>query len=213
MIIYTLVVGPIQTNCYVLCDDESKDSIVVDPGDEAGKIIAFIKERQLNIKYIVSTHGHFDHLNAVEELKKEFGVEFYVCADDNYLLDLPTNSFMKMLGYSTVPTHAEKYLKEGDEIIFGKTSLKVIQTPGHTPGGICLYCQNEDKLISGDTLFNGDIGRSDSPGGSAFRLISSIKKKLFVLPDSTQIYPGHGPSSTIGNEKNTPLMKGILKGG
>jgi len=188
MILKTMVVGAYGTNCYVVGSESTKDGMVIDPGDEGDRILKVIKTAGLNIKQIIITHGHGDHTGAIDEIKKATGAGVAIHIDD--------------AGDVTKP---ERLLKGGDMITVGDLRFLVIHTPGHSPGGICLF--GHGVLFSGDTLFNYSIGRTDL-GGSMSQLMNSIFTKLLILPDSTKIYPGHGPASTIGEEKHSnPFLR------
>ena len=188
MKIHTLVVGPIQTNCYIVEDEASREALVIDPGGEAKKIIDFICERQLNISQIVITHGHFDHVGANQKLKDATGAPILVHQADDFFLPLSESP------------RADRYLADGDIITTGNISLQVIHTPGHTPGGICLYGEKEKVLFSGDTLFYGTYGRTDLPYSSQSDMERSLER-LFKLPSETRVYPGHDKTTTIAAEK------------
>lgn len=188
MIIRTVRVGPIDTNCYIVGDEATKEALVIDPGDEAEKISAAIEAEKLAPRLIVNTHGHFDHVTADLKLKEKTGAALLI-----HELDLP----MALL---TAPLRPDRLLKDGDEIKVGTMVFSVIHTPGHTPGGICLYDEKEKVLFSGDTLFYGTTGRTDLPSSSDKEMEISFKK-LMALPDETKVYPGHGRPTTIGREK------------
>lgn len=199
-------VGILETNCYILSDPETLKGIIVDPGDESEKIAETVEEAGLTIKYIINTHGHYDHIGADLKLKKHFNAQVLVHEKDGPLMENPmlNLSFMKP-HVETASLKPDRLLKEGDEIAAGAISLKVIHTPGHTPGCICLL--GDGFILTGDTLFAGSAGRTDLPGGSYEDIIESIQIKLKQLPDALKVYPGHGPSSTIGEEKrNNPFM-------
>ncbi len=184
MKIYTLVVGPIRTNCYLVEDEKNKEALVIDPGEAADKIFEAIKKLGLKPRYIVNTHGHFDHVNANGNLISKIKIPILIHENDQPALAL-TNS-----------PPADRWLKDGDEIKTENLSFRVIHTPGHTPGGICLYSEKEKALFSGDTLFKGDYGRTDLPYSSEKDMLDSLKK-LLKLPEDTRVYPGHGESTTI----------------
>jgi len=194
MKITVLEVGSFLSNCYIVADEKEHVGIVVDPGESAGRIIAAIKEQKLQIKYIVATHGHMDHVSAVGEVKKATNALFMIHQADARMAN--RGGMMGLFGPATSP---DILLKEGDKIEFGDITLTVAETPGHSPGGICLI--GDGVVFSGDTLFMQSIGRYDFPGGSGRDLMASIRNKLMVLPDSTRVFPGHGPATTIGNER------------
>lgn len=197
MKVETIKVGPIATNCYLVWDEATKEALIIDPGDEAGNILAVIKDLRLKPKYIVSTHGHFDHITAIPILKKAFNIPYLANPADD------------MIVKATMSIVADQDLKEGDTITLGSFTpseveglrFEVLHTPGHSPGGICLYCKAEKTLFSGDTLFQGTYGRVDLPHSSEQAMLLSLKK-LLKLPPETLVYPGHGWSTTIGNEQN-----------
>jgi len=198
MNIETMVVGPLQVNCYILYDD-TKEAIIIDPGDDGEKISARLTELDLKLKTIVNTHGHFDHIGANQYLKDNTGAKLMVHGEDvEYLqnADIAASAF----GIEAEPSpDPDTCLKEDDVIEAGKMKLRVIHTPGHSPGGICLLADHD--LFSGDTLFAGSIGRTDLVGGSHEHLLDSVRSKLFILGESIKVHPGHGPSTTIGDEK------------
>ncbi|MGI6225128.1 MAG: MBL fold metallo-hydrolase [Peptococcales bacterium] len=201
MKIKTIIVGPIETNCYLAYCGETKEGIVIDPGDEGEKIVNAIKELGIKIKYIVNTHGHHDHIKANEILKKFTNAPILIHAADAQMLTDANKNLSHFTGERTAELPADQELNDGDTIEFGNICLKVLHTPGHTLGGICLLCTTEKKCFTGDTLFNGTVGRTDLPGGNYKTLMNSLKSKLINLPNEVKIYPGHGPHSTIGEEK------------
>ena len=164
------------------------------------EIIASVKEFGVDVEYILLTHGHFDHIMGLTELKKALNAKAVICHDDLIISD-NINEFTRLFGglSESVPPTYEKFVKDGDIITVGDMQIKVIHTPGHTEGGVCYLI--EDKLFSGDTLFRGSVGRTDLFGGSFEELLDSIKNKLFKLDDNITVYPGHGPVTTIGYEK------------
>lgn len=206
MIVKKLEVGPIMANCYVLGCEKTKEAIVVDPGDDADRILMALAEKKLTVKYIVNTHGHFDHVGANKRMKETTGAPIMIHSEDESMLgQLDRAAAAFGLSAENSPA-ADQPLKDGDEITFGEITLKVIHTPGHSRGGICLYTPG--YLFVGDTLFAGSIGRTDLPGGDYNTLISNIKEKLFLLPDETTVYTGHGPETTIAQEKRSnPFLR------
>jgi hydroxyacylglutathione hydrolase len=200
-----LVLGSYQTNCYILREDESvKECLVVDTALEAGGLIDFLDERKLDPVAVVLTHGHADHITGVELLRGKFpGIKVFIHKLDAEMLTGALSNLSLMAGrkFSTDP--ADCALEEGDVVEQAGVRLKVLHTPGHTPGGICLYSEDEGIVFSGDTLFCAGVGRTDFPGGSMTRLLKSIREKLLILPDETVVYPGHGPVTTIAQEKAT----------
>ena len=199
MVLIRLIVGPLQANCFILADEKTKDSVVIDPGDDAENILKIIRAKGFRVKYIVNTHGHFDHVGANKAIKDATGAELLIHEGDAHVLaSAPQHSrAFGMIPMSSPP--ADRYLKHGDVITAGEISLKVLHTPGHSPGGICLL--EAGMVFTGDALFAGSIGRTDLPGGDLSTLLRSIKTNLMTLPDDTKIFCGHGPASTIGNER------------
>ncbi|SFR03048.1 MBL fold metallo-hydrolase [Desulfoscipio geothermicus] len=198
MIFTGLEVGPLGTNCYIIGCAETGFGAVIDPGDEDARILEQLQHLKLKCQYIILTHGHVDHIGAVGEVHAATGAAVCIHQADAERLVNPARYSLLPVD-SVKPKTADRLLKDGDKIQVGKTTLEVIHTPGHTPGGVCL--KTEDILFTGDTLFAGSVGRSDLPGGSHNQLINSIKTKLLAFPDATKVYPGHGPASTIGAEK------------
>lgn len=202
MIIDTVVVGPFATNCYIVGSESSKEGIIIDPGDEAGVILRRVSELGLDIKLIVLTHGHIDHIGALKDIKEATGAEMAIHADDAKSLHSKGSLILSMLvsGLSyPKPPPPDRLLKDGDSLDISDLHFEVLHTPGHTPGGICLL--GEGVVFSGDALFNFGIGRTDLPGGNYRQLMKSIHTKLMVLPDDTVVYPGHGRETTIGAER------------
>jgi glyoxylase-like metal-dependent hydrolase (beta-lactamase superfamily II) len=203
LILRNLVVGPFGSNCYIVGSESDKVGIIVDPGADANDILKEVKELGLDIRYIVLTHGHMDHIGAVKGVKEATGAEVAVHADDA--------RFLRRLSLSTLynrsfPASPDRLLGDGDSIDAGDLHFTVLHTPGHSPGGICLLgC---GILFSGDTLFNHGIGRTDFPGCSHSQLINNIHTRLMTLPDDTLVYPGHGPETTIGTERRgNPFLR------
>lgn len=201
MRIETLTVGPFEENTYLVRADGGNEGYVIDPGDEARRIIAAIRASGMKPVAIVNTHGHLDHVGAVASLQEELGLPFWIHRADEFMLhDLTTQARMFGLPPLRDP-RVDRWIEEGEEIPLGKESLRVIHLPGHTPGGVGFLAGS--KLIVGDTLFAGSVGRTDLPGGDWATLLRSIREQLLVLPDDTRLYPGHGPETTIGIERRT----------
>ena len=201
MILRTLVVGSLQTNCYLVACERTKEAIVIDPGADAQKIKGTAEDLGIRIIQIVLTHFHFDHILAVDALRAESGVPLAIHRDDAQHLGSPPALFQWF--HPPVPTglFADRLLQDGDILNVGDLRVEVLHTPGHSPGGISLWIAEEKAVFCGDTLFRDGIGRADFPGSSHCILIQSIQERLFALPDETAVYPGHGPSTTIGREK------------
>ncbi len=199
MVLIRLVVGPLQVNCYILADEKTKEAVVIDPGDDADDILKIIRERNFKVKYIINTHAHFDHVGANKTLKEATGAELVLHEADAPVLATASNQSRSFGMSPVVSPPADRYVKHGDIVKAGEVSLKVLHTPGHTPGGISLL--EEGIVFTGDSLFAGSIGRTDFPGGDLLTLLRSIKTNLMVLPDETKVFSGHGPASTIGDER------------
>ena len=195
-----LVLGPFETNCYIASDPDTRQALIIDPGEPSGLLPETIRRESLLVVGIVNTHGHGDHIAGNEFIKAEFGCPIMI-----HELDAPalTDSHANLSAYVGLDCiespPADRLLYDGGTIEVGATSLSIIHTPGHSPGGICLL--SEDILFSGDTLFAGSVGRTDFPGCSHEQLIGSISERLMSLPDDTRVYPGHGPETTIGDER------------
>jgi len=198
MKVENIVVGPLQVNCFVAYDDESRDAIVIDPGDDGGKIIRLIGDRSLSVSHIICTHAHFDHVGAVRSLHKSTGAPVMIHKGD-YDIYLRADRQGTLWGFHIEqPPEPDIYLAEGDVVAFGRCRLEVLHTPGHSPGVISLF--GEGVIFSGDTIFAGSVGRTDFPGGSLEDLKNSFAR-IIALPPETRIFPGHGPASTVGREK------------
>ena len=202
MFVKQMQVGHMAVFAYLIGDPITGDGLVIDPADNAAEIIAEAKNRKLQIKYIVNTHGHVDHIGGNDEMKKLTGAKIIVHQDDALMLTSTPAMILKMFGAKQSPP-ADIIVKDGDTIDVGNISLKVIHTPGHSPGGMCLYTPG--YVFTGDTLFVEAVGRTDLPGGSWQIMYKSIQDRLFTLPDDTKVMPGHNygrtPTSTIGHEK------------
>ena len=191
-----LVLGDLQTNCYILTDKETREIAVVDPSADVSRILDALYEGKTKVKYIILTHTHIDHVMALDELKKETGAQIVVHREEASHLNDAKFTLSALFSADTPKSKADISVSDGDELALGGEKLKFIHTPGHTVGGMCILCGN--ILVSGDTLFNQSVGRSDFPGGNHSQLIASINDKLMV-------YPGHGPSTTIGYERENNL--------
>lgn len=205
MILETVCVGQMQANCYILASRENSSAIIIDPGEEERKIRRVLDKHNLRPAFIVNTHGHIDHIGSDDK----FQLTVYIHRDDEALLKDPGLNLSHFLLSAYSVKSPLKLLEDKENIELEDIRLRVIHTPGHTPGGICLLLEKPENkiLFTGDTLFSGSIGRTDFPGADERQLIKSIKDKLFPLSSDTLIYPGHGPSSTIGEEKkNNPFL-------
>ena len=203
-----IVVKSFQTNAYVYYDKASGEGVIIDPAGEAKEIIKFLTDNSIKIKYILLTHGHYDHIMAVEEVAAHTRAQITAGADESELLGDPRLNFSDRLGEG-IKIKIGKPLKDGDVLKVGGANLKVLHTPGHTKGGVCYYDEQEGTLFSGDTLFHESVGRTDFPGGSMDVLERSIAGKLFSLPEDTMVYPGHMRMTTIGHEReNNPFVRG-----
>ena len=192
MIIKAIPTGEIQANCYIVMDENTSEAVIIDPGADEEIIYNLIENMKAKVKYILLTHGHFDHVGAVEYLSEKLNVPFYINKKDEEYALKDDYVFRKL-------RKADGYLKEGEIFKLGNKEIKVLETPGHSKGGVSFLI--EDNLFTGDTLFLGSVGRTDFNGGSFEEIISSIKTKLIPLGDIIKVYPGHGPSSTISYEK------------
>ncbi len=198
MKVKTITVSMFATNCYLVFCPETREAVVIDPGAEGKRIIESIKDLQLNIKYIINTHGHIDHIGANGKLKEALGVPVLLSEKDIELYNNPGFGLKLVLRKQPQP---DQFIKDGDQVVFGKVTLDIIETPGHTKGGISLLA--DSAVFCGDTLFAGSVGRTDLVGGSYDVLIDSIRQKLLVLDPGKTIFPGHGPETTIGAEART----------
>lgn len=201
MIFDTIVVGPLGVNCFILGCEETREGVIVDPGAEADRILARVGSIGLTIRFVVNTHGHFDHVGGNRAVVAATGAKLMIHRDDVQFLGRAADvaAMYGLVAENSPPS--DLVLEDGGEISFGTCRLKVLHTPGHTPGGCCLYLEQEKKVITGDTLFADSVGRTDFPGSSHELLMESIRTKLLALPDETQAFPGHGPSTTIGQER------------
>lgn len=194
------VVGPVQTNCYFVINETTKEMLIIDPGEAAQKLAQRIRENEYIPKAILLTHGHFDHATAAEELAKEFQISIYAHEMEKEILGDTQANVSWMIGQSQT-FHADIFVKDEQELDLAGFHIRVLYTPGHTIGGCCYYFPYEDVVFSGDTLFCMSTGRTDLPTGSASQLIRSIQDKLMPLPEQTIVYPGHGEATTIETER------------
>ena len=205
-----LVLGAYQTNCYILRQDAAAtDCLIVDTGLNANKMLKFLSKHKLNPIAAVLTHGHADHIGGLASLRKSYPrLKVYIHKLDDVMLTNPHTNLSGLAGQGFKTESADFLLQEGDLIEQAGINFTILHTPGHTPGGICLYSKDEGIIFVGDTLFAQSVGRTDFPGGSPDELIKSIKEKLLVLPEETQVYTGHGPATTIGQEKtHNPFLQ------
>ena len=207
MIIKTLPVGPIMANCFVIGCQETLEAAVIDPGDEADKILQSVADSDLNVKTIINTHGHFDHVSANKGIHTATNAPILIHALDAPMLEQISASAANWGLSAEDSPPPDRTIDDGDSITFGQITLKVIHTPGHTPGGVSLF--TDGHVFVGDTLFAGSIGRTDFPGGDFATLKSSIQDKLFTLADDVRVYTGHGPETTIGHEKQHNPFVGV----
>jgi len=194
-------------NIYLYFDEASKEGVIIDPGDSADIIETTLKEHNIKVKGILLTHSHYDHITSAIEIRALTKADIYCHVLERPMLEDPEYN-LSVRFTRRLEVSPDKVFADGDEFPIGETTLKVIHTPGHTPGGLCYYDKKNRLIFTGDTLFHNSIGRSDFPYGEYDVLIASIKQRLFTLPDYVKIYPGHGGSSTIGDEKTSnPFVK------
>jgi glyoxylase-like metal-dependent hydrolase (beta-lactamase superfamily II) len=207
LIVEFMPVGPIMANCYIVGCEETREAVVIDPGDDAEKILQKLDELKLKVKYIINTHGHFDHVGANGKLKEATGAELLIHPEDAPMLGQLVQAAAAFGLQSENSPPPDRTIDEGDEIKFGNITFEVIHTPGHSPGGISLKVEN--YLFVGDTLFSGSIGRTDLPGGNFDTLKASIQKKIFPLGDNIRVFTGHGPETWVGREKKFNPFVGL----
>ena len=205
MLIKSLEAGVFAANCYLASCEVTREGILIDTGAQAAEILRMVQSAQVTVTCIVSTHGHIDHVGAAADVRDALGVPLLIHEADSEMIRHPHDDLGAYFG-TVKPAQPDRLLQDGEKLTFGKAVLRVITTPGHSRGSVCLY--GEDVLFSGDTLFAGSIGRTDLPGGSFVQIIRSIKEKLLVLPAATVVYPGHGPATTIAEEiKYNPFLR------
>lgn len=200
MILRTLVVGQLKTNCYLVGCPRTHEALVIDPGGDVEDILSAVREVGAQVRQIVLTHFHFDHCLAAGPLRSATGASLLIHRDDAPYLTKPPALFRFFVPSTPRGLVADRALEDGEAILVGELTLKVLHTPGHSPGGISLWMPDEGVVFCGDTLFRDGLGRTDFPGSSHKVLLESIRNKLFTLPDETVVYPGHGPETTIGYE-------------
>lgn len=195
-----IMLGVCQTNCYFVYEEGGHEVILFDPADKGAYLYEKLKEKGFQVAAILLTHGHFDHIWGVEELKERSGAKVYACEEEREVCE---NADINVSGSTGRPctVNADVYVKDGDEITAAGMSCKVIATPGHTKGSCCYYFEDDKILLSGDTLFQESVGRTDLPTGSMSALVRSVKEKLLPLPEDVKVYPGHGEATSIGYEK------------
>lgn len=209
MIIEIVQVGPLMVNCYIVGCQESREGVVIDAGGDAEKILARVSELGLSVRYLLNTHGHFDHVGGNRAVLAATGAEFLIHERDVYFLAKAADSGRDFGVTTENSPEPDRFLEHGLILGFGGCTLEVIHTPGHSPGGCSLWCAAERCVFTGDTLFNGSVGRIDLPGGNPMMLADSIRERLYALPDDTRVYPGHGSWTTIGHERlNNPHVRG-----
>ena len=207
MIHEILPVGPLQCNCSVIGDEQSRQAIVIDPGDDIAQIVALIQKHNLQIKQIVITHAHIDHVGGAMKLRAATGAPILLNQRDYALLKMLDVQAAWLGMANPGKVDIDQSVGSGDLVQTGSLTAQVLHTPGHTEGSICLYFPAEKTLIAGDTLFAGSIGRTDLPGGSYEKIIRSLHNQILALPDDTAVVPGHGPLTNIGDERdNNPFL-------
>jgi hydroxyacylglutathione hydrolase len=203
MILEILPVGPLQCNCSVIGDEASREAMVIDPGDDIERVLSLIQKHNLQVKQIVITHAHIDHVGGAMKLRAATGAPILLNQNDCALLKM-LDVQAAWIGMPTPgKVDIDQSLGQSDTVKAGSLSAEVLHTPGHTEGSICLYFPIENKLIAGDTLFKGSIGRTDLPGGSYEKILHSLHESVLALPDKTVVVPGHGPLTTIGEERES----------
>ncbi len=209
MHVEAIAVGPFMSNCFVLVCERTKEAVIVDPGHPDPRILQAVREQDADVKLLLHTHAHVDHVGGTAHAKEETGAPVALHEGDR---ELYTRAHLQALTFGLrleEPPPPDRWLSDGEEVVFGEEGrLRVLHTPGHSPGGICLLAEDAGLVLTGDTLFAGSIGRTDLPGGSFERLIESIRTRLLELSDEVLVLPGHGPASTIGDERRlNPFLR------
>jgi hydroxyacylglutathione hydrolase len=203
--------GPLQTNCYLVIDNENS-CLIVDPGDNARKLSSIIEQNQLKPEAILLTHAHFDHIGAVDRIRDKFGIPVYIHErEKDWLMDPGLNGSRHFMMTEMIKVRAaDHFIEEESDMTIGNFSFSIFETPGHSPGSISIYFPEHHFVLAGDALFQSSIGRTDLPGGNHNQLIKSIHDRLLVLPEETEVLPGHGPTTTIGMEMDSnPFLNGF----
>ena len=202
-----LCVGMVRTNCYIVYDEATREAAVIDPGDNAKSILHAVNEEQLNVRYVLLTHAHFDHILAAHEVLEATGAQYVVPEKDTWLLSRDNMGQFRGLARNYVQDTPDILANEGTEVTFGGMTATYMATPGHTPGSLSIHFPDQNAVMTGDLLFYHSVGRTDFPGGSAEALRKSLHKKIFILPQETEVYPGHGPNTNVGEElANNPYL-------
>jgi len=207
MILETFEVGPFMVNCYLVGCETTHDAMIIDPGDLGDMVLERARELNLQVKHIINTHGHADHIKDNGLIKDRTGAPIWIHPLDAPMLPVPNHNLSAFFGFSISSPPADKFLEDGQEFKLGALSFKIIHTPGHSQGGVCLL--HEKVLFCGDTLFCESIGRTDLPGGDFDTLEQSIRNRIYTLDDDITVYPGHGPATSVGFEKHSnPFVRG-----
>lgn len=211
MIVETFPVGKLQCNCTILGSEQTREAIIIDPGDEVPLLLTRLAHHKLTPKYVIATHGHIDHVGGFKEIKDATGAPVYLHQSDVFLYDALAMQAQLIGIAAPSSTEIDGHLGQGDELGAGEITLRVFHTPGHTPGSVCFHSADENgQLYAGDTLFLGSIGRTDLWGGSFDEIIESLRTRIVTLPDGTVVIPGHGPATTIGREKRfNPFLQDL----
>lgn len=195
------VIGSIGTNCYILKNTQTNEGVMIDTADNYDAAVSFIDRCNCTLKAILLTHGHYDHMTVARDIADKYGVKIYACEYEKHTLANPDINLSSHMGRGGIRMSADYWIKDGEELDIAGIKILAIHTPGHTEGGMSYYVKDLSSLFSGDTLFAESVGRTDFPTGSMSQIVSSVKDKLFKLPDDTVVYPGHGEGTSIAHEK------------